>query len=216
MKKIILITVISLCLLYFMGGFIAVKLGFLSSDVYNSYVTLVGGIATICGLFAFTLPKLTTEDLEHVEIESLKKITNLVDDLNTKKFELNMKHTELTQLDAQKKEMELLVRKASLSLFLQDQFERNESRIIQILEQKQNEELLILLKEISKNKDKLDILNEEIQQNEHVDLLNEIIGRAKQKESSVKVILPVFPFSKSLEMVINAKLNEIRKSNQRM
>lgn len=112
--------------------------------------------------------------------------------------------------------MELLVRKASLSLFLQDQFERNESRIIQILEQKQNEELLILLKEISKNKDKLDILNEEIQQNEHVDLLNEIIGRAKQKESSVKVILPVFPFSKSLEMVINAKLNEIRKSNQRM
>ncbi|MED1105012.1 hypothetical protein [Bacillus paramycoides] len=216
MKKIILITVISLCLLYFMGGFIAVKFEFLSNEVYNSYVTLVGGIATICGLFAFTSPKLTTEDLENLEIESLKKITNLADDLNTKKFELNMKHTELTQLDAQKKEMELLVRKASLSLFLQDQFERNESRIIQILEQKQNEELLILLNEVSKNKDKLDILNEEIQQNEHVDLINEIIGRAKQKESSLKVILPVFPFSKSLEMVINAKLNEIRKSNQRM
>ncbi|MED4441682.1 hypothetical protein P9299_00970 [Bacillus cereus] len=181
MKKILLV-VITGCLFYFIGGFFAVKFGWLDNDSYTSWTALVGGVATICGLIAFALPKLTPNDIKGVGSKSLQELAQLADDLESKESEIHSKATELLKLDKQKKEMEFLVRKASLSVFLQDRIARNENRITDLLSQKHNEEILTLLNEVTESKNKLNVLNEEIQSNEHVALLNEIIAKSRSKE----------------------------------
>ncbi|PGA96360.1 hypothetical protein [Bacillus toyonensis] len=195
MKKFLLV-VITGCLIYFIGGFIAVKCGWLDSTSYNSWTAFVGGVATICGLIAFALPKLTPSDIKGVGSKSLQEFAQLADELASKESEIHSKATELLKLDKQKK-IEFLVRKASLSVFLQDRIARNENRIIDLLHQKHNEEIVTLLNEVTESTNKLNVLNEEIQSNEHVDLLNEIINKSRNKEeinmSTVAEIMP-FPF----------------------
>lgn len=194
MKKILLL-VITGCLFYFIGGFIAVKFGWLDNDSYTSWTALVGGVATICGLLGFAFPKLTPSDIKGVGSKSLQELAQLADDLASKENEINSKATELIKLDKQKKEMEFLVRKASLSVFLQDRIARNEKRIIDLLHQKHNEEILPLLNEVNESTNKLNALNEEIQCNEHVDLLNEIIDKSRNKEEiSMSTIAEQMPF----------------------
>ncbi|WP_422118125.1 hypothetical protein ACORE2_29520 (plasmid) [Bacillus thuringiensis] len=199
----IIFFLITICLIYFIAGFVAVKFEWISSSTYNSYTTLAGGIATICGLYAFTLPKLTTQDIKGVQIESFKELALTADELISKENELNLKQTELTRLDQQKKEMEFLVRKASLSLFLQDQIERNEKRIHHLLSEKENEEMVDLLDQVFKSKKQLNVLNEEIQLSDQVELLNEIINKSRNQHNDIELIalLPSNIIRKAIEIL---------------
>lgn len=194
MKRKVIFSLITICLMYFIFGFVAVKFGWFSSNTYNTYTTLAGGIATLCGLYAFTLPKLTTHDIKGVQIESFKELAQTADELISKEKEINLKQTELTKLDKQKKEMEFLVRKASLSLFLQDQIERNEKRIHQLLSKKENDEMVDLLEEVFKSQKQLNVLNEEIQLSDQVELLNEIINKSRKQQDDT-VVITFYPFT---------------------
>lgn len=196
MKRILLI-IILLGVLYYIAGFISVQIGWLNSNTYNSWSTIVGGIATLSGLIAFVMPKFTPTDLEMLDIKSLQKITKMAEELDSKKTELNVKATEITKLEQQKSEMEFLVRKASLSLFLQDQIERSENRVLELLNQNENKEILRLLDEIKITNTKLSTLEEEIQNSEQVELLEEIIGRAnkkKQDTDDIRILIRSTPF----------------------
>lgn len=203
MKRKIIFSVITLSLIYFAVGFVAAQFGWISSNTYNSYTTLVGGIATLCGLYAFTLPKLTTQDIKGIQIDSFKELAQTADELIRKENEINLKQTELTRLDQQKKEMEFLVRKASLSLFLQDQIERNEKQIHQLLSKKENEELVALLDQVFKSKKQLDVLNEEIELSDQVELLNEIINNSRHQHNDIELIalLPSNIIRKAIEIL---------------
>ncbi|WP_379134369.1 hypothetical protein [Paenibacillus sp. sgz500958] len=81
--------------------------------------------------------------------------------------------------------MEFLVRKAGLSIFLQDQVERSEKRILEVISE--NQEVLRLLGEIKSNKEKLIALDEEIKTSDQVQLLQEIIYRAKIENNDISV-----------------------------
>lgn len=178
MRK-VLLGVILLGVLYFIVGFIGVKFSWMASETYNSYATIVGGVATLSGLITFVLPKITPKDIETLEIGTLQRAIKVAEELNSKNTELNLKTTEISKLEQQKKELEILVRKASLSLFLQDQIERNEKKVIEIISE--NKEVLNLLDEIKSSHLKLITLEEEIKGHEHVELLLEIIHNARSK-----------------------------------
>jgi len=180
MTKKLLVVVVALCALYFIGGFFAVKFEWLSEENYNSYATIFGGLASVFGLLSFTLPRLTTTDLREVEYESLQKVTKTVGELQQRANELSAKEQELARLNLQKAEMELLVRKASITLFLQDQLERSQDRIVSIVSS--NSELQQLLSDVNPIKEKLTALQEQITKNEHVDLLLEIMESARVRD----------------------------------
>lgn len=184
MRK-ILLTVIILGVLYFILGFIAVQFDWMAASNYNSYATIVGGVATLCGLITFVLPKISSKDIEILEIESLKRVAKIAEELNTKNTELNLKTTEITKLEQQKKELEFLVRKASLSLFLQDQIERNEKRVLEMINA--NQEILRCIEEIKLNREKLTALEEEIKLSDQVVLLEEIIYRARTESNQIEL-----------------------------
>jgi hypothetical protein len=133
MLKRIIVFIVMLCALYFIGGLVAIQFGWLTQATYNYYAALFGGLASVFGLLSLTLPRLTSSDLRQVEYESLQNVTKTIGEIQERAKELSAKEQELAQLNLQKAEMELLVRKASMNLFLQDQLERTQDRIAVIV-----------------------------------------------------------------------------------
>lgn len=78
----VLLGIILLGFLYYILGFIAVKISWIVEEKYNSFSTVMGGVATLCGLFVFVLPKLTTKDVENLELESLQMVTKIAEEIN--------------------------------------------------------------------------------------------------------------------------------------
>jgi len=55
-------------------------LGLLTKDLYLSLAGIVGALASVIGLFSFTKPALTKNDLQEIEIDSLKSIAKTADE----------------------------------------------------------------------------------------------------------------------------------------
>lgn len=185
MRKLI-VSIVILSVLYFIIGYIAMYLGLLSESIYYNFSAIIGSIASVCGLLTFGIvKKLNSEDFENVEMDYLKRASDAAKELNKKKEELASKAEELEnsekeikKLEIKKQEMEFLVKKASLSLFLQDQIERNQKKVKEKIESDQD--LKEILSEIGPLKDKLNKLEQEIKSDPNVDLLEEIIFSEKK------------------------------------
>jgi len=183
--------VILLCVAYFIGGWVAVHFEFLDKNTYFSYAGIVGGLASVIGLLSFTKPALTKTDLQEIEMDSLRSIAETSDQLKKLEGERAKTKEELGDLEIQKKEMELLVKKASLVLFLKEQYSHHEKKISEeiennpLLTESINESL-----EISK---KLDALNEEIESDPNVDQLREIMASASRRQPTLDEAIENMP-----------------------
>jgi DNA repair ATPase RecN len=191
MRKLI-VSIVILSVLYFIIGFIAMYFEYISKDVYYNLSAIIGSIASVCGLLTLGIvKKLNSDDFENVEMDYLKRASDAAKELNKKKEELASKAEELEnsekeikKLEIKKQEMEFLVKKASLSLFLQEQIERNQKKVKEKIESDQ--ELKEILSEIGPLKDKLNKLEQEIKSDPNVDLLEEIIFSGKRAVSNEK------------------------------
>nr|WP_319397607.1 hypothetical protein [uncultured Carboxylicivirga sp.] len=185
MKR-ILIWIVVLAIGYFVFGYAAVLLKWIELDTYLTLSAIIGGLASVSGLLAFTSNKIERDDIEKVGIEYFKKVVESADELKIKEKELlskekalSAKAKEIKELDLKKQEMEYLVRKASMSLFLKDQLERSESRIIEISEE--NKELKKLIEQRKTIIEQLSEIDEEIENNPNVDLITEVIEITKDR-----------------------------------
>ncbi len=183
--------IILLCIAYFIGGWVAVHFGVLTKDTYYSLAGIVGGLASVVGLFSFTKPALTKTDLQEIEIDSLKSIAKTSDELEELEVEREKTEEALGDLRLQKKEMELLVKKASLALFLKEQHSHHEEKILNEIEG--NEVLEENLAEIEELKKKLDALEEEIESDPNVVLLREIMASAARKQPTLEEAIDNLP-----------------------
>lgn len=118
----------------------------------------------------------------------------MIDDINRAAGELESLEKERLEarqdidgLALQKKRLEVLVRKASLALFLKEQHSLYEKRVLEKLDE--STELGSDLVELKRLKDQLNELEEEIENHEDVDLLNEIIRKAGR----TTIAIDVFP-----------------------
>lgn len=73
--------IILLCIAYFFGGWIGISFGWLSKEEYFAYAGVVGGLASVAGLFALTRPALSRSDVQAIELESLKSMTKTAEEL---------------------------------------------------------------------------------------------------------------------------------------
>jgi len=181
MRKAIVGIVIT-SVLYFILGFLSTIFGWLQMSTYLNYGAIFGSLASICGLLSFVIPnRISADDFDNVEIGYLKKVSVAADQLQEKRQEISSRtqalsetEKEIEALEIKRQEMEFLVKKASLSLFLKDRIERNNSRITEIVNS--NPELRGLIEEIPSMKEKLLAVDEEIENDKNVDLLSEIIN----------------------------------------
>jgi len=134
MRRLIL-SVVFACVTYFVVGFILVKLQLFPEKDFYSYAGIVGGLASVCGLLAFALPKLRTSDIQALELDSLQRAAQAAAEIEKREKELTDKEREIIRLKLQKEEMEFLVRKASLQLFLESQAKRQINRANELVDQ---------------------------------------------------------------------------------
>ena len=172
--------IILLCIGYFIGGWVAVYYSWILESTYFSYASIVGGLASVVALFSFTRPALTKTDFQEIELDSLKSITETTEQLKELEQERAKTKEELGDLELQKKEMELLVKKASLALFLKEQYAHYEKRILE--EVKSNSELSQSIAEAQEVSAKLAALQEEIETDPNVLQLKEIMAAASTRQ----------------------------------
>lgn len=183
--------IILLCMAYFIGGWIAVKFALVSRDDYFAYAGIVGGFASVAGLLALTRPALTHTDIKAIELETLKSVAETAGQLDELKSTQAKTVQEISALEVQKKEMELLVKKASLALFLKDQYTYQERKILE--EVSKNETLTHALQSASETAEKLVALEEEIAADANVQQLRDIIATASRREPSFEEALNDLP-----------------------
>lgn len=208
-SKRLIVFVVILTMLYFVLGYAAVLIGWYSKDAYLTFSAIIGSLASVSGLLSFGMTrKLTSEDFENIEIGYLKKVSEAADELKKKNEELIFRaqaltntEKELQKLEIKKREMEFLIKKASLSLFFQDRLERIEGRIFEMIES--NPELHELVHEIRPLKEKLRNFEQEIKSDPNVDLLEEIIHKAESDTHSVIEAKPsIFGISFDIKQLI--------------
>lgn len=212
----ILAAIILLCIMYFLGGWIAVYFGWILKETYFSYAGLVGGLASVVGLLSFTRPALSSTDLQQIELSSLKSVTEISEKLQELEKRRAVTQGELENLDIQKKKMELLVRKASLALFLKERYAHHEKLILEGI--KNSPGLAENLAELQVFSRKISALNQEIDADPNVDVLKDIMAAASTREPTLResidslptsaraVYLLVSEFSRSLNVVIKSLL----------
>lgn len=184
--------VILLCIVYFLGGWIAVSFDWLKKDDYFAYAGIVGGLASVAGLFALTRPALSKSDVQAIELDALRSMTETAAQLQVLEAARSKTKEEIGGLEIKKQEMELLVKKASLALFLKEQYAHHERQILEEVER--NSQLKEHLGKAQDASQKLAALNEEIEANPNVAQLKEIIASASRKPVTVDDLLLEMPF----------------------
>ncbi len=183
----LLVTLILLCFAYFIGGALAIKLQWLTKETYLTFAGIVGGLASVVGLISLLRPSITKTDIKELEIESLKELTKATEELKKLERARSVAKEEIGSLETQKEQMEFLVRKASLSLFLKEQRNLYERNILKELDN--DSELMTNLSELNNIDEKLQALNEEIESDPNVDLLKAVTQAAKSKVPATEEIL---------------------------
>jgi chromosome segregation ATPase len=178
MKRLLIVFVLA-CIVFFVGGFIFVRLRYLTASTYITIASVAGALASVTGLLSLARPSISRADVETLEVDSLRKVAELSEQIEHAKQQRTETEEEIARLAEQKEEIQFLVRKASLALFLQDQMEQKHTRIAEIIQQ--NKELESLIQEYSQTVDKLSALNEEINADKNVDTLREIMMAARKR-----------------------------------
>lgn len=185
-------SIILLCIAYFLGGWVGISFGWLSKEEYFAYAGIVGGLASVAGLFALTRPALSKSDVQSIELESLKSMAKTAEELQNLEVARARAKGELGELEVKKKEMELLVKKASLALFLKEQYEHYEKQVLD--EVAKNSQLQECLEKAADASTKLSALNEDISSHPNVAQLREVIASASRREPTIEDIVGALPF----------------------
>ncbi len=181
------VIVILLCIVYFIGGWTAVHFGIFDKNLYFSYAGIVGALASVVGLLSFIKPPLTKTDIQEIEIELLRSLAETSGQLKKLEKERTKTKEELGDLELRRKEMELSVKKASLALFLKEQYSHHEKKIAE--EIRNNPALNEILTEIQEISKKLDTLEEEIEVDPNVAQLREIMMAATRRQFNLEEAL---------------------------
>jgi hypothetical protein len=197
------------CLLYFICGGIAVYLRWFAPDRYVGIGGVVGGVASVLGLLALARRSLNQDDLAGLELESLRRIADTSEQV--KQLELARAETleEIGTLETRKRQMEFLVQKASLVLFLQEQHRLYEKRVQDELAQ--NKGLMDSISELVSIEQKLAALEEEIARDPNVpnaELLERVIEAARSRAKSEIALTIDSPFGliiRNLKLILGSR-----------
>lgn len=201
----VVILLIACAVLYFVIGGAFAWFGWFPVHIYAFIGGIVGSLTSTVGLISLTRPGFSQADLDYIEIQSLKKIAETSEEIKNLEEARAVTKEQIESLEDQK----LLVQKASLCLFLQEQ-RRIYARRIQE-EISKNEVLESNISELNSIDKKLEALNEQIENDPNVDLLKTMITAARKLPEGVESDFSEFPpFSRVLFLVEREIAKSIR------
>lgn len=154
-------------------GAIFAKLNFLIDwEFYTTMVAIVGGISSILlGLLSLIQNPLSNANIEQFSSESLKKLADTADKVIEEKQKLDKTNNEIKELKIKQNELEVLVNKASLSMYYKKELARAYNKLA-------TPELNEAIEEIKQLETDLKNLNEEIDENKDIKEIIRIVERA--------------------------------------
>ena len=202
MRKLYALAIL-VCIAYFVGGWISVQLEWATREDYFAYAGIVGGLASVAGLLALTRPPITQSDFKSIEIETLKSVSATAEQLKELQSVRAKTVQELDSLEVKKKQMELLVKKASLALFLKEQYSYHERQVLE--EVAKNDHLRTALERATESAAKIAALNEEIEVDPNVRQLRGIIDAATRREPTFEDALnDLSPLMRAIFILVRA------------
>ena len=185
MTKALSILVVFAAILFFIGGGIAVWQGILGVATYALIGGIVGSIASTIGLLAFASPRLTEKDVLSVESQLVQRLADATTSLNEYEAKISENKEELQQLQRDRLEVELLVRQASVKVFLEEKLKRLadeiEGRVIS------DATLTDWLVEYEKSIVKVKEIDGQIANSSRADLIREVIGDLQPSDKKLFV-----------------------------
>jgi len=179
--------IIILAIGFFVTGGILVYFKLFSLNSYLVIGSIVGSLASIVGLISLTSNKLSKQDIEHVGIEYFKDVISAAENLKekeeillTKEKQLGAKENQIRELEIKKAELEFIVKKASMVIFLKDQLERTEEKIAQIVSD--HKELTNNIAQRERIISQLQELDQEIQKTNNTKIVEDIITMVKSSK----------------------------------
>lgn len=112
--------VIGLTLAFFAVGAVLAYFGQFSAETYIIVTGIVGSVASVIGLVALGAARLTADDVRNVEADLLKDIAEQVQAAKEYEEKLATNREEISRLERERVEIELIVRQASLKLFMEE------------------------------------------------------------------------------------------------
>lgn len=182
MIKAFRISIIIFTLTYVFVGAIFVKNGLFDNGIYTVSMGVISGIASVVTIYIAITQSSLKSELSKIQPSLLKDITSNMELLNSQKELINDTKNKLTEQEKQlltlglkKSELEFAVKKASLSIFLNDQLERNNVRLKEIIER--NREIIECIENRKSIESKLTQLHEEVKQDENYQFFYELIQK---------------------------------------
>lgn len=150
---------------------------------------VLGGLVSVVGLLSFFQKSTTKEDLQELQLDTLREIADSSRKLENLEEVREATVNDINTLEIQRQQMEVMIRKASLSIFLQEQYKLYVNKVLEQI--RSNDDLHGNLNQLSNVHEQLEALEEEISKDENVDLLLEILRQAKQRseESQIKTTI---------------------------
>jgi hypothetical protein len=203
--------IILLVALFFAFGALLAWRGTLETATYILVTGVIGSVASVIGLIALSTPRLTTKDLRGVETELFNTVAEQLKAAKDSEEKLATNKEELSKLQRERSEIELLVRQASLKVFYEERLRNIAAELENRLTR--DEMLTRLFDEYNEVLERVQELNATISQSPRADLINAILGDVRKNETEkhrelnvrfMGVEIDIYPAIKASEKMISS------------
>jgi len=168
---------VTICLLLFAGGLIAVWLGKIEGAPFWTVTGAVGSVASIFGLIGLAQSNKPTVSLDQISSSAANEIASRITELREKTDAVNEAKGQVAALEQRRSELETLIRRTSLVVALETNLAFMEQRLEHI--SKAQPELADLVERIGVVTGQLKELNAEIKRSPYAENVERVLRDAR-------------------------------------
>jgi len=208
MFKLFSILIVFAAIIFFVVGGGLAFYEIISINTYALFGGIVGSIASTIGLLAFASPRLTAKDVLSVESQLVQRLADATTSLNDYEARISANKDKLEQIQRDRLEIEILVRQASVKVFLEEKLRRLSVEVDNRVGA--DTTLVEWISEYERTKINVSEIDGEITKSSRAELIKEIVGDFDSKEKKLFIHIggfrldasPVLRFSEHLVATI--------------
>lgn len=167
-----LFAIIAVLLFIVFGGSFA-YFEIISASLYGFTLSIVGTLASIIGLLSLLTPRITSKDFKLIESDLIEEVTKAAKSAADYEALISKNKEQLESVKRDRNEIELIVRKVSLRIFLEERLRNIILHIGKIITEDKN--LTSLIKEYEDLNIKILEIGGEINTDKYADIVSAII-----------------------------------------
>jgi hypothetical protein len=214
MKSVLLGCIFIACVLFVVGGVMSYY-GKLDTGIYTLLSTVVSGVVGVISLVSLIRrPAVTAQDMKTVEVELVQGLADTMKEVNEYEAKLSSNREEIDRLQKERAEIELLVRQASLKVFMEEKAKRLSEEIERLV--LSNAQLIELLNQYEDTIQQVAKVDGELITSGKAELIQNIVATLPARGSRRPVYLlvmgrkvdisPVIDFAESLAVSLTAAI----------